>query len=71
LRRAAGNIRVQQGLRQKVNEGLRRANKLLPKILPILRKHDVPDEVAALPLVESTFNPEARSKAANKDLFPG
>jgi len=63
LQRLAVNIRVQQGLRQKVQEGLRRAGKLMPQILDILRKHEVPDELAALPLVESTYNPEARSKA--------
>ncbi|MBI4537334.1 MAG: lytic transglycosylase domain-containing protein [candidate division NC10 bacterium] len=63
LQRAAANIRVQQGLRQKVEEGLRRAVKLMPRILSILRKHEVPEELAALPLVESSFNPAARSKA--------
>jgi membrane-bound lytic murein transglycosylase D len=63
LQRAAASIRVQQGLREKVEEGLQRARALMPKILPILRKHEVPEELAALPLVESTYNPDARSKA--------
>jgi membrane-bound lytic murein transglycosylase D len=69
LRRAAGNIRVQQGLRQKVDDGLRRARALMPRILAILRKHNVPSELAALPLVESTFNPEAKSKAGAVGLW--
>jgi len=69
LLRAAANIRVQQGLREKVDEGLRRARGLLPRILAILRRHDVPEELAALPLVESTFNPKAQSKAGAVGLW--
>jgi hypothetical protein len=69
LRRASDNIRVQQGLREKVDEGLRRAEGLLPKIVTILRRHDVPVELAALPLVESTFNPRAYSKAGAAGLW--
>ncbi len=69
LRRAADGIRVQQGLRQKVDEGLVRARGLLPRIVTILRRHDVPVELAALPLVESTFNPKAYSKAGAAGLW--
>lgn len=69
LRRAADNIRVQQGLREKVDEGLHRASKLLPRILTILRQHQVPAELAALPMVESTFNPAAYSKAGAAGLW--
>jgi len=69
LRRAAENIRVQQGLREKVDEGLRRAQGLLPKMMSILRQHDVPAELVALPMVESTFNPAAQSKAGAVGLW--
>lgn len=69
LLRAASNIRAQQGLREKVEEGLKRARTLMPKILSILRRHNVPHEVAALPLVESSFNPRARSKAGAVGLW--
>jgi hypothetical protein len=69
LRRAADNIRAQQGLREKVDEGLHRAQTLLPRIVTILRKHDVPVELAALPLVESTFDPKAYSKAGASGLW--
>ena len=69
LHRAAANIRVQQGLREKVDEGMQRARGLLPRILLILRRHNVPEELAALPLVESTFNPQARSKAGAVGLW--
>jgi Transglycosylase SLT domain len=69
LRRAAESIRVQQGLREKVDEGLRRAQSLLPRMVNILQRHDVPVELAALPLVESTFNPAAYSKAGAVGLW--
>jgi membrane-bound lytic murein transglycosylase D len=69
LLRAADNIRVQQGLRQKVDEGLRRARKLLPRILAILREHKLPMELAALPMVESSYNPQAYSKAGAVGLW--
>lgn len=69
LRRAVGNIRAQQGLREKVEEGIQRAQALLPRILPILHEHRVPAELAALPLVESTYNPNAHSKAGAVGLW--
>jgi hypothetical protein len=69
LLKAAGNIRVQQGLREKVDEGLKRAKPLMPKIVSILKRHEVPPELAALPLVESTYNPRARSKAGAVGLW--
>jgi membrane-bound lytic murein transglycosylase D len=69
LQRAAASIRVQQGLRQKVREGLQRAGSLMPRILAILKRHEVPVELAALPLVESSFNPHAASKAGAVGLW--
>jgi membrane-bound lytic murein transglycosylase D len=69
LRRAAENIRVQQGLREKVDEGLEQARVLMPRVLPILRKHDLPIELAAIPMVESTWNAKARSKVAAVGLW--
>ncbi len=69
LLRAADNIRVQQGLREKVDEGLARARVLLPHIIRIFREHDIPIELAALPLVESSFNPNAYSKVGAAGLW--
>lgn len=69
LRRAAGSIRVQQGLRQKVDKGIQRAQELLPRILAILQEHNVPVELAALPLVESAYDPQAHSKAGAVGLW--
>ena len=69
LLHASGNIRAQQGLREKVEEGMLRARPLMPRILAILRRHKVPEELAALPMVESSFNPHARSKAGAVGLW--
>ncbi|HTU03313.1 MAG TPA: lytic transglycosylase domain-containing protein [Candidatus Sulfotelmatobacter sp.] len=69
LQRAAGNIRMQQGLKEKVDDGIRQAHKLMPRMLAILRAHDIPLELAALPLVESSFNPRAQSKAGAVGLW--
>lgn len=69
LLRAASNIRAQQGLRERVQEGLQRARPLMPQILSVLQRHNVPQELAALPLVESSFNPHARSKAGAVGLW--
>ena len=69
LRKAAQNIRVQQGLREKVAEGLEQARVLMPRVLPILRKHGLPVELAAIPMVESSWNAKARSKVAAVGLW--
>ncbi len=69
LLRAAKNIRVQEGLRERVDDGLKKARVLLPKIVPILRKHRLPIELAAIPMVESSFNPKAESKVAAVGLW--
>ena len=69
LRAAAANIRVQQGLRERFQEGLQRARPLLPRILSILKRHNLPPELAALPMVESCFNPRAQSKAGAVGLW--
>ena len=41
----------------------------MPRIVSILRRHNVPVELAALPMVESTFNPAARSKVGAAGLW--
>lgn len=64
LRAAAGRLRVQQGMAQRFREGLVRSGRWRPHILEALREHGVPEGVAALPHVESSFNPKARSSAA-------
>ena len=48
---------------------MRRARKLLPRILAILREHKLPMELAALPMVESSYNPQVSSKAGAAGLW--
>lgn len=61
LRAAAGRLRVQQGMAERFREGLVRSGRWREHILKELREHGVPEGVAALPHVESSFTPDARS----------
>jgi len=60
-RQAADRIRVQRGLKERFLQGLVHSGQFRPHILEILREEGVPQELAWLPMVESTFNVEARS----------
>ena len=64
LQAAAGRLRVQQGVKEKFRDGLVRSGRWRDHILKTLREHGVPEGVAALPHVESSFQPHARSSAA-------
>lgn len=64
LRAAAGRIRVQQGVAEKFRDGLVRSGRWRDHILTTLEENGVPAGVAALPHVESSFQPHARSSAA-------
>ena len=48
---------------------LRRASYYIPIIKPVLRKHNLPEELALLPVVESAFNPFAISRAGAAGLW--
>jgi membrane-bound lytic murein transglycosylase D len=61
LRAAAGRVRFQQGLAERFHAGLERSGLWHAHIVESLRAHGVPEEVAALPHVESSFDPNARS----------
>ncbi len=69
LRAAAGRIRTQQGLADGFRAGLARAARWEPFILDSLRAAGVPDELAALPHVESSYNPKARSHVGAAGLW--
>ena len=64
LRAAAGRLRVQQGMSAKFKDGLIRSGRWRDHILKTLKEHGVPEGVAALPHVESSFQPHARSSAS-------
>jgi len=61
LGRAAGRIRLQLGLSDRFKEGLQRAGRWRYHVESELTRLGVPIELAALPHVESSYNPEARS----------
>ncbi|MFH7319823.1 LysM peptidoglycan-binding domain-containing protein [Desulfurivibrio sp. D14AmB] len=62
LRRAANNIRFQRGMRDRFQEGVIRSGAYLEQIKGILREHGLPEDLAYLPHVESSFNYEAYSR---------
>lgn len=69
LRAAAGRVRVQQGLSDRFLEGYVRAGRWEDHIRDSLRAEGVPQMLAALPHVESSFNPEARSYVGAAGLW--
>ena len=63
LEAAADRLRAQRGIRERFAVGLQRAERMRPQIVPVLRRHGVPEELAALPLIESSFDTRASSRA--------
>lgn len=61
LRNAHNFIRFQRGLSNHFKEGLVRSGRWRPYILQNLREMGLPEEIAVLPHVESSFNPKAYS----------
>ena len=61
LRKAAGRLRFQQGLSDRFFEGLVRSGRWRDHILANLDNAGVPAALVALPHVESSYNPIARS----------
>ena len=67
--RAGDNIRAQRGLKEVFSAGLMRAELYLPAIRKVLRSYRLPSELAYLPHVESSFNPNAVSHAGAVGLW--
>lgn len=61
LREAAERVRFQQGLSDRFYAGLLRSGQWHDYIIRQLREAGVPEELVALPHVESSFDPSARS----------
>lgn len=66
---AWGRVRSQRGIADHFAQGLERAKQWLPDIAKILADEGVPVELMALPFIESTFNPLARSSAGAAGLW--
>ncbi|HSE42577.1 MAG TPA: transglycosylase SLT domain-containing protein [Acidobacteriota bacterium] len=60
--KAVENLRVQQGIKDRFEQGLERMHLYLSQIKQVLRDEGVPEEIAYLPLVESSFNNQSLSK---------
>jgi len=69
FRAAAGRLRVQQGLSDRFEQGLVRSGRWLPYIREQLDKNGVPRQLAALPHVESSFDPTAHSHVGASGLW--
>ncbi len=69
LREAADDIRFQLGQSNRFKAGLIRSGAWQRAIARALAAHGVPPELAALPLVESSYNPRAYSKDGAAGLW--
>ena len=69
VRALAERLRFQGGQRQRFREGLVRSGRWRAHIREQLASYGVPAELAALPHVESSFNPRARSHAGAAGLW--
>ena len=66
---AKNNIRLQIGQKDRFLEGIIRSGAYMPSIRKIFKTYNIPQELAYLPHVESSFNPKAHSKAGAAGLW--
>ncbi len=66
---AAGRIRFQLGQADKFRDGLVRSGRWMPFIRKTLKDANMPLEIAALPHVESSFNPSAYSSVGAAGMW--
>ena len=69
LRTAASNVRWQLGQSDRFLGGLRRSGTYRSHINQVIREKNLPIELAVLPHVESSFNPNAYSSAAAAGMW--
>ena len=69
FRKARDKIRLQIGQKDRFLEGVIRSGKYMPTIKQIFNSYKLPVELSYLPHVESSFNPEAYSKAGASGLW--
>ncbi len=67
--RAARNIRLQIGQKDRFRKGLEISGKYMKEIKRIFRKHGLPDELTVLPHVESSFQVSAYSSAGAAGIW--
>ena len=69
LKGAAERIRFQRGQADRIREGIIRSGAWEERILKTLRDAGLPDELAALPHVECSYDPKVRSHAGAVGLW--
>ncbi|MFK8018239.1 MAG: transglycosylase SLT domain-containing protein [Pseudomonadales bacterium] len=69
LKGAAKRVRFQRGQSERFIEGQQRQLKYGPIVNAALKRHGVPAELAALPHVESSYNPHVKSHAGALGLW--
>ena len=69
IRTAAKNLRAQQGLKEGFRAGVIRSLKILPDIKQVFADNNLPEELAYLPHVESSFNPLAKSSVGATGMW--
>lgn len=69
LSAASGRIRLQLGLSDRFGEGLKRAGRWRHHVEAEFSRLGVPKELAALPHVESSYNPDARSHVGASGIW--
>jgi len=62
MAKAAKNVRSQTGQKERFLEGVLRSRNYIEKMKEIFRSHNLPEDLAYLPHVESSFNIKAYSK---------
>jgi membrane-bound lytic murein transglycosylase D len=62
-------LRSQRGVADQFRAGVLRSRLWMPQIRRILAEEGVPEEVSALPFVETMFNPQARSAVGASGLW--
>ncbi len=67
--KAADDLRYQRGLRERTGTALEVSGRYLPEMERIFTGYGLPTRLTRLPLVESSFNVEAYSKAAAAGLW--
>jgi len=69
LTAAVGRIRFQQGLKDRFRQGLQRSGRWRDHVNKEFSALNVPIEIAALPHVESSYNPDARSHVGASGIW--
>ncbi len=69
LSNAVGRIRFQQGLKDRFQQGLQRSGRWRDHVNKEFSALNVPIDIAALPHVESSYNPNARSSVGASGIW--